>query len=345
MIKGSDLAGAGFKYIGRSYSEMDCQAFVERCLADCGWKIDLPGSNAWYRKCHSEGWVGSPEACVREFGTTPPGAFLFILEHDGGEPEKYKPDGLGNASHIGIVTGQGEGAIHSSASRGCVAESKYKNKTIPNGGWNMIGLLPDNIDYHGVSPEPGPGPEPEPPEPATTMIVWADNGKPVKMRAKPSTSCGLYDEVPCGAVVEVVKYGEEWSTVNYGARSGWYIMSCFLLDEEPMPPDPSEKPELARGDKGPWVVMLQTELLQHGYQLPTYGADGSFGAETEAAVIQFQRDWDLPETGICDATTWDFLDSSPSRASSYKVVIHGLDYSQAKALAGNYPGSDVEPDD
>ena len=28
------LGRAGDKYLGRSYSEMDCQAFAERCMAD-----------------------------------------------------------------------------------------------------------------------------------------------------------------------------------------------------------------------------------------------------------------------------------------------------------------------
>ena len=136
MINGKALAEAGFSYLGVSYSKMDCQAFVEQCLRDCGLEKNLAGSNAWFREVRNHGTIMTPEECVRQLGTVPPGAFLFILEQDGGEPAKYRPDGLGNASHIGIVTGRSEGAIHSSASRGCVAESKFRNKTI-SGGWNM----------------------------------------------------------------------------------------------------------------------------------------------------------------------------------------------------------------
>lgn len=347
MVDGGQLASAGFKYLGRSYSEMDCQAFVEKCLADCGWRIDLPGSNAWYRKCVKEGWAGSPEACAREFGSVPAGAFLFILEHDGREPEKYKKDGLGNASHIGIVTGQGEGAIHSSSSRGCVAESKFRGKTIPNGGWNTVGLLPENISYSGVSPEPGPGPEPGPEPPEEEMYVYAENGKPVNLRTKPSTYAALVERVPCGEKVECIAQLDGWTNVRWGRYRG-YMMTEFLVEEMPGPgpePEPGEKPELQRGDDGPWVVMLQTELVQRGYKLPQYGVDGDFGAETESAVIQLQRDWDLDETGVCNAETWDILDNAPLPASSYKVIIHGLDYTQAKALSATYPGSDMLPDE
>ena len=140
MVDGNKLGDVGFKYLGVPYSTMDCQAFVEKCLQDCGENKNLAGSNAWFREVNNNGVIMTPEECVRELGTVPKGAFLFILKQDGGEPAKYKPDGLGNASHIGLCTGsRGEGAIHSSQSRGCVAESKFKNKTI-NGGWNRVGL-------------------------------------------------------------------------------------------------------------------------------------------------------------------------------------------------------------
>lgn len=141
-----ELSRAGDKYLGRSYSEMDCQEFVERCLADIGCRLDLKGSNAWYRKVREEGWTGSPEECVRTFGSVPAGAFLFIHAFDGREVGRGYRDGLGNASHIGIRTGRGKGAIHSSAGRGCVAESEFHDRTVRNGGWNMVGLW-NRMDY------------------------------------------------------------------------------------------------------------------------------------------------------------------------------------------------------
>ena len=77
------------------------------------------------------------DACER-FGSIPKGAFLFILKHDGGETNRGYRDGLGNASHIGLYTGRGQGAMHSSSSRGCVCESTFAGKTIRNGGWNTV---------------------------------------------------------------------------------------------------------------------------------------------------------------------------------------------------------------
>ena len=240
MIDGKKLGDVGFQYLGTPYSVMDCQKFIEQCLADCGWKIDLAGSNAWYRKCLKEGWVGTPEECVKKYGTTPKGAFLFILEHDGKEPEKYRPDGHGNASHIGLCTGsRGEGAIHSSKSRGGVAESKYHNKSI-NGGWNMVGLLPREIDYHnGDQPEPTPEPTPEPEPVRQKAVVWSQNGKPVNTRKGPDETYGQSKagRIPVGDVVEVLKtqinsQGENWCRIRWtdpkGATWVCWIKADFL---------------------------------------------------------------------------------------------------------------------
>lgn len=230
MVDGNKLGDVGFQYLGVPYSQMDCQAFVEKCLADCGMKIDLAGSNAWFREVHKNGWTGTPEECVATFGRVPKGAFLFILQHDGKEPAKYEPDGLGNASHIGLVTmPRGEGAIHSSASRGCVAESVFKGKTIKNGGWNMVGLW-DKVAYdYGDQPEPSPEPSPEP-EPMTAE-VWAENGKPVNLRKRASRLSGLVDRVPCGETVEVLEYQEDWCRICWKKKTG-YMMTEFLIFED-----------------------------------------------------------------------------------------------------------------
>ncbi len=141
-VSALSVSRQGAKYIGTPYSVMDCQAFVEVCLRDAGLNINLAGSNAWYRAMD---WVGTPEQCIATFGSIPKGAFLFIHAFDGGEPAKYKADGRGNASHIGIYTGTGLGAIHSSYSRGGVYESSFRGRTI-NGGWNCVGLW-KRLDY------------------------------------------------------------------------------------------------------------------------------------------------------------------------------------------------------
>ena len=140
LVNGEKLGDVGFEKIGTPYSEMDCQAFVEWCFRKCGYSKDLAGSNAWYRFIRQNGAIMSPEECVKQLGTVPKGAILFIWADDGGEEKRGYHDGLGNASHMGICTGsRGKGAIASSQSRGCVAESEFHGKSI-KGGWNRVGL-------------------------------------------------------------------------------------------------------------------------------------------------------------------------------------------------------------
>lgn len=238
MVNGNELGNVGFQKLGTPYSEMDCQAFVEWCLRQCGMNKDLAGSNAWYREVMKNGAIMTPEECVQALGCVPKGAFLFILEHDGKEPEKYKPDGLGNASHIGICTiPRGEGAIHSSASRGCVAESKFRGKSI-NGGWNRVGLW-DQVAYDcGGGGTPAPEPEPEPDGKMVAVIgnVPAENRQDVNFRVKPSTNAELIDRIKCGDRVEVLSESGSWAKVKWHGRTG-YIMCKFLIYVETDPTD------------------------------------------------------------------------------------------------------------
>lgn len=146
MIEGAKLGDVGFEKLGTPYSEMDCQKFVEWCFRKCGYNKDMAGSNAWYRYILQHGAIMTPEECVRQLGTVPKGAILFIWANDGGEEKRGYHDGLGNASHMGICTGdRGKGAIASSQSAGKVAESIFRNKSI-KGGWNRVGL-PDFVMY------------------------------------------------------------------------------------------------------------------------------------------------------------------------------------------------------
>lgn len=224
MTTGMSLAEAGFKYLGTPYSEMDCQAYVERCLRDCGIRKDLAGSNAWYRLVMREGWVGTPEECKAMFGFIPVGAFLFILKQDGREPAKYIGDGIGNASHIGIYTGKGEGAINSSSSRGCVCESRFRGKSI-NGGWNRVGLW-NKIDYGKTINSILNGGKGNM-EPYQAQVI----GGRLNLREQPSTSAERICQIPDGTIIEVTDETGDWAKVNYGGREGW-VRKDFLKPAE-----------------------------------------------------------------------------------------------------------------
>lgn len=140
-------------------------------------------------------------------------------------PDKYRKGGSEydptwgetNFTHIGTVTSTKPLMITHMTS-----PSAKKDKTTK--GWTYVGQLPW-VDYSD-QPDPGPDPGPEP-QPALTATVYADNGKPVKMRAKPSASCKLYWEVPCGSIVDVIEIGDEWSHIKWNGITG-YMMTRFL---------------------------------------------------------------------------------------------------------------------
>ena len=65
---------------------------------------------------------------------------------------------------------------------------------------------------------------------------------------------------------------------------------------------------LRRGSTGAAVTLVQEALMNLGYALPTFGADGDFGKETEAAVRAFQQDTGAAVDGVVGAETIGFLD-------------------------------------
>jgi hypothetical protein len=72
----------------------------------------------------------------------------------------------------------------------------------------------------------------------------------------------------------------------------------------------SAVPVLYKGcsSKHKWFIKLvQRVLLEKGYKLPLYGADGDFGAETQATMIQFQKDNFIVSDGVIGAITWSKL--------------------------------------
>ena len=111
--------------------------------------------------------------------------------------------------------------------------------------------------------------------------------------------------------------------------------------------DPDENTTLGtirKGDKGPVVKYAQRLLLEKGYSLPKYGADGDYGAETVAAVKAFQKENGLQQDGIIGPRTWEKLKGTSAAAPTYKtyrVIVSGLTGNEAKNLSGMYPGKSI----
>lgn len=211
---------------GSSLKGMDCQGLIEYCLKQLGISVNMKGSNEMYRKMCT--WVGTPEECKKKYGKIPQGAQLFIHAFDGGEVARGYHDDLGNASHTGIYTGIGDGAVHASFSRKKVAASVFKGKTIRNGGWNKVGLS-KYIDY-GLDKSQVEEVEVKVME--QKMWVAAISGQTVRMRVEPSKNADVLYAVPVGSEVTAIGTSGSWTQIIYKEWTGW-MMSEFLRTENP----------------------------------------------------------------------------------------------------------------
>lgn len=100
---------------------------------------------------------------------------------------------------------------------------------------------------------------------------------------------------------------------------------------------PSDLPTLRRGSSGEYVTLLQTKLIQLGYDLSPYGADGKFGAKTETAVKAFQKDHGLTADGIVGPKTWEALETG--KGTRFTVTIQHLSKTIAEELVTKYGGT------
>ncbi|MBS7299443.1 MAG: peptidoglycan-binding protein [Eubacteriales bacterium] len=94
---------------------------------------------------------------------------------------------------------------------------------------------------------------------------------------------------------------------------------------------------LRSGSKGDDVVKLQTALNALGYDCGE--ADGIFGAKTEAAVRNFQRDHSLTVDGIAGRDTQAALYATDSETQpTYTVTLRNVPQADAIALTAKYAG-------
>ena len=148
-------------------------------------------------------------------------------------PDRYKKgnayyDGdLKDYYHAGVVTKVNPLNITHMTS------PRMKVDTNLSGGWNYHGqpgpvVKAAEKDADSIPATPLPMPSEPVPSEGSKAIVVADNGKPVKLRQYPSTSCKTWDQVKCGTEVTIIEPGEEWAKINCGKRKGWYMMAKYL---------------------------------------------------------------------------------------------------------------------
>ena len=77
---------------------------------------------------------------------------------------------------------------------------------------------------------------------------------------------------------------------------------------------------LKKGSRGTEVRIVQNVLLDWGFDLGKWGADGHFGKSTQKAVLGFQRGMGLAPDGIVGPDTMDKLQDDPIRVTHFRDV-------------------------
>lgn len=90
-------------------------------------------------------------------------------------------------------------------------------------------------------------------------------------------------------------------------NSGIYGFGIVLYPEENNSSNEIIYSTIKKGSKGNLVKIAQEKLIEKGYELPIYGADGDFGTETETAVKKLQQDAMITVDGIIGPDTWSVL--------------------------------------
>ena len=212
-----------------SLTECDCIGMDKFAFRDCGVSFSTTGTNYTLRHQVEDirPIVGTSDLKIGDvvFKIRKPGESGYDL------PEKYQKGGkeyngdLNDYYHIGTVKS--------------VYPLKIMHMTTPTakvdtkiGKWAYAARWkPEYIKESEPEPTPEPEPAPEPTPEPETAVVYAQNGIPVNLRARPSRAAALVDRVPCGETVEVIEQGSEWCHVKWRWHIG-YMMTEFLVMPE-----------------------------------------------------------------------------------------------------------------
>lgn len=208
--------------------ECDCIGMDKYSFRENGVEFSSTGTNYTFRHQVEDirPIVGTSDLEIGEvvFKFRKPGEKGYNL------PEKYQKGGsdyngdLNDYYHIGTVM-----SVYPLRIAHMTTPTAKVDITI--GKWGYAAKwLPQYIKSYKPTPEPEPIPEPiQTPETAT---VWAENGKPVNLRKRPSKAAALVDRVPCGDFVEIIEKGTDWCHVRWKNKVGYMITEFLILPDD-----------------------------------------------------------------------------------------------------------------
>ena len=194
------------------------QATTEEKVYDTNhkFKIAIIGTG-WIAESHIQSYKNQPDVEIVAAADLIPGMVVFKAREPGEEkcdlPDKYKNSGdLRDYYHVGVVTQINPLRItHCTSVPGGI---KVDDKL---GAWHYAGYL-KQVDYQEA-----------PMEALYQAEVFAKNGQPVRLRSNPSTSAKVIEQIPVGAVVDVLEEtSDAWAKISDAGVIG-YMMRKFLM--------------------------------------------------------------------------------------------------------------------
>ena len=124
---------------------------------------------------------------------------------------------------------------------------------------------------------------------------YGKNTGSVEGSIKPAYKCDLWQYTSNGSV-DGIKGRVDIDIINNGKPLSFFLTGIDNKEKNII---------MQKGSKGREVKHLQSVLIALGYDLGKYGADGSYGNLTVAAVRGFQNDHGYQQTGSVDDDLYD----------------------------------------
>jgi uncharacterized protein YraI len=146
---------------------------------------------------------------------------------------------------------------------------------------------------------------------AQTGVVTADA---LNIRATASTDSNVVGVAHQGDKVTISDTNGNWYKISYNGRTGYVwkkyvkISSSGSSSGKSSSGSTSSGGTCQQGDKGDSVRNVQKRLISLGY-LASGSADGSYGNQTKNAVMEFQKNNGLSQTGRVNSSTLEKLNS------------------------------------
>lgn len=254
---GTSVVNEMIGMVGISYATYDCQSAIEEAVRRAGGKMEYRGSNDMARNVS---WLGTIANAKAAFGDPLPVGMALFINEDVSEstPERYRGDGLGDFTHVGLYAGSKAlrdknkygftrdcDVVHSSASMGRVAGSTLDN------GWTHAGLFKEidcgvevgdgvelgaeaeGILNNGVNEdrlvENNEGQMVVQKQDQYGVVTSAD-GNPVKVREQPDKGAIYKYKAEVGTRVQIIGEKNGFYKIMYKGKVRWMMQEFVELE-------------------------------------------------------------------------------------------------------------------